>query len=325
MGNIPIPVLAITLAVALRGVAEASAASVAGASVPGYQVAEPKAIAAIPDLFFEDAKPAIDAVVKPMTTAAAEGERMSSRANVVEPKIVSGMEDARARDPVPAGVSAPAPAGDLLAAVPTAEAAVVNDVPDVGESGWYAGGALGRGGYDAGYGRTVQTLLSTGATSVWVTPDAKDTMGKVYAGFRFSPHWAVEAGYWDFGRIGYAAAIYAPSVASLERRFRAHGVGGDVVARMPLSSTFAALGRLGFVVVSASASAGVPVPGGGLAALPRQSSANVSLHWGLGGEYRVNPAWWMRFEYEEVLRGGETRKFGTADVKLWTLGAAYRF
>ncbi|RTL49124.1 MAG: hypothetical protein EKK46_14930 [Rhodocyclaceae bacterium] len=191
------------------------------------------------------------------------------------------------------------------------------------KSTWYVGGAVGRGGLDTGYQHTLQTLFNTGATQVWVTPRAEDVMWKAYAGYRISPRWSVEGGYWDFGKTGYSADISSPVTTTVDRQFRGYGLGADAVFWLPVTKAFTGFTKLGGVQVAAKASAATP--GGGLSPLPEQSSSTFNLHWGLGGEYALTPNLAVRMEYETINRAGDNNKFGTADIILWTLGGAYKF
>ena len=226
--------------------------------------------------------------------------------NTVEPMIPRGMQ----QDETPQGFRTEAETPLL-------------SMPSTAKSAWYAGIALGRGGLGTGYQRTFQTIFSTGATAVSVVANTEDAMWKAYVGYRFLPNWSIEGGYWDFGEAGYSATISAPVATSLERRFRLRGIGADAVFWLPVSDSITGFARLGAVLVSAKASSAQP--GGGLTALPAQSSNTINMHWGLGGQYDVNPDMTLRLEYETVIKAGDNSKFGTADILFWSFGVAYKF
>lgn len=187
----------------------------------------------------------------------------------------------------------------------------------------YVGGAIGRGGYDADFERTKAVIRTTGATAFNVTANGTDTMWKGYFGYRVSPHFSFEAGYWNFGRLDISAAITAPSAAALQRDYRADGYGADAVFWLPLNNNWSGLVKAGAMRTSTKASASDP--GGGLTALPAESAHKFNPRWGVGLEYQLTSAAAARFEYENVRKVGDNSKFGTADVILWTVGANYRF
>lgn len=195
--------------------------------------------------------------------------------------------------------------------------------------GWYAGGAIGYGGYNATYSRTHETIASTGASAWSVDNDTKDTMWKAYVGYRFTPYVSVEGGYWDFGRPSYSAAIVSPVVTSMNRTFKAQGVGGDAALWLPLRAVSPVLSKVsGFAKLGAMytrTTASAAAPGGGLTPLPAESSHDLRPHWAVGAEYSIQRNLAARLEFEGVTQVGDDSKFGTADIQMLSIGANYRF
>lgn len=213
----------------------------------------------------------------------------------------------------------------LVAVLPLlcADLVLAQDRGPAGQGKLYLGGAIGRGGYDADFERTKAVIRTTGATAFNVTVNATDTMWKGYVGYRVSPHFSLEAGYWNFGRVSYSAAITAPAATALQRNFRTDGYGADAVLWLPVNSTWSGLAKAGAMRTATKASASDP--GAGLIALAAESSHKLNSHWGVGLEYRFTPTASARLEYENVRKVGDESKFGTADIILWTIGANYRF
>ncbi|MFY9329063.1 MAG: hypothetical protein WAO76_13780, partial [Georgfuchsia sp.] len=122
------------------------------------QIAEPKPVPGIPDVIFGP-NPLINdtstAQALPTRTVAQNSEREIR--SVVEPQIPRGVPQ------------------NETSAEPQAETQINPPTPTAAKTGWYAGASLGRGGLDTGYQRTFQTIFSTGATTVRVVPDTKDT------------------------------------------------------------------------------------------------------------------------------------------------------
>ena len=148
-------------------------------------------------------------------------------------------------------------------------------------------------------------------------------MWKAYAGYQISSAWSVEAGYWNFGDTSYSAMISAPVTTTIDRHFTIRGLGGSAVYKRSLTDSISGFAKLGAVMVSAKASAATP--GGGLSALPAQSSNTVNPLWGVGAEYSLNQELALRLEYEVINKAGDNAKFGTADIVLWGLGVDYKF
>lgn len=192
-----------------------------------------------------------------------------------------------------------------------------------GQGKWYVGGAIGRSFYDADFERTKAAIQSTRATSFSGSANATDTMWKGYAGYRMSPNFSVEAGYWNLGRVDFSAAITAPVVATLQRNYRTDGYGAGAVLSLPVTSTWSGLLKAGAIRTATKASASDP--GMGLTPLSAESSHKINPHWGVGLEYRLTSAASARIEYENIRKIGDESKFGVADINLWTIGANYRF
>jgi OOP family OmpA-OmpF porin len=189
---------------------------------------------------------------------------------------------------------------------------------------WYAGGSLGQGGYKTGYQRTADTIFSTGATSVTITPDVnRQTMWKVYGGYQWLQQVSIEGAYYDFGKPSYTANVLAPVNTTFTRNFSARGVGVSLVGWLPLTSTVSAFGKIGSVYTYSQASAASP--GAGLGTLPAQTSHKLNPLIGLGAQYSVNEHFSGRLEYEAVHQVGDQAQFGAANLNMWSLGLDYRY
>jgi OOP family OmpA-OmpF porin len=198
-------------------------------------------------------------------------------------------------------------------------------VPDQGpdQHKFYVGGAIGGGSYDTNFKRTNDVIRTTGATSFKSNANSTDTMWKAYAGYRFSPYFSVEAGYWNFGEVDVKTKIFAPVTTSMHRKYHGDAFGADAVLWLPVNTSFSGLVRAG--ALRTDVNAGSSRPGGGLASLSSESAHKINPHLGLGLEYRLTRAAAARIEYENVRNVGDNSKFGTADINMLTVGANYRF
>jgi len=187
----------------------------------------------------------------------------------------------------------------------------------------YIGGAIGGGSYDTNFKRTNNVIRTTGATSFRSSANSTDTMWKAYAGYRFSPYFSVEAGYWNFGKVDLKTKIFAPVTTKMDRKYHGDGFGADAVLWLPVSTSLSGLVRAG--ALRTDVNAGSSRPGGGLASLSSESAHKINPHLGLGLELRLTRAAAARIEYENIRNVGDNSKFGTADINMLTVGANYRF
>lgn len=187
----------------------------------------------------------------------------------------------------------------------------------------YVGGAIGRGSYNADFDRANEEIRSTGATSFRSSANSAATMWKGYAGYRFTPNFSVEAGYWNFGKLDLSTKISAPVTTRMKRDYRGHGIGADALLWVPVGTSWSGLVRAGALRTEVKASASHP--GGGLAPLSSESASKINPHWGFGLEYRFTGAAAARLEYENIRNVGDNSKFGTAGINMLTVGANYRF
>lgn len=187
----------------------------------------------------------------------------------------------------------------------------------------YFGGAIGGGGYDTNFKRSNDVIRTTGATSFRSNANSTDLMWKAYVGYRFSPYFSLEAGYWNFGDVDLKTKIFAPVTTRMERKYHGNGFGADALLWLPVSTSLSGLVRAG--ALRTHVKAGSSRPGGGLASLSSESAHKINPHLGLGLEYRLTRAAAARIEYENVRNVGDNSKFGTADINMLTVGANFRF
>jgi OOP family OmpA-OmpF porin len=78
------------------------------------------------------------------------------------------------------------------------------------DTGFYAGGSLGRSEFQDFNGRDIDAgMAGLGITSRTSTDDS-DTSWKLFAGYQIMPYLAVEAAYTDFGEATARSLITAP-------------------------------------------------------------------------------------------------------------------
>src|SRR5437868_10629033 len=100
------------------------------------------------------------------------------------------------------------------------------------EGGWYGGVSVGQSkiSFDN------SSLAVAGATASSISKDETDTAWKLFAGYRFGRHLAVEGGYTDFGKFSATNTVTAPAAGSLTVGFKSSGPHAEVVGILPLGN-----------------------------------------------------------------------------------------
>jgi OmpA-OmpF porin, OOP family len=157
---------------------------------------------------------------------------------------------------------APAPAPEVYTPAPAPAPVVVSPVS---ESGFYAGGAIGRSTYSG----TTQISPTT------FEAPGNGTGGKIFAGYQFNRNFAAEASYVNLGSSGSV---------------RGQGGAIDAVGILPVGSNIDIYGRLGVADMKA---------GGGL-----DDRYKVGGHYGIGAAYHFTPNLSARVEAEHFQKVG---------------------
>jgi len=158
----------------------------------------------------------------------------------------------------------------------------------------YVGGSIGRSDFSLGNG--------TGAFA----SDKRDTSYSLAVGSYMSGNFGAELGYTDFGKLQRGGGTT-----------RAEGINLSAVGRMPLSSNFNLLGKIGATYghTRVSAAAGSGITSGS------ESGLGVSL--GLGAEYVFTPQLSAVLQYE--LHDLKFAGGGRDHIGNTSLGLRYRF
>jgi OOP family OmpA-OmpF porin len=185
-------------------------------------------------------------------------------------------------------------------------------------TGFYAGASAGMTSSSSDTAAVRNSLSALGFASS-VSSDTSDFGFKVFAGYGFTRHLAVEAGYFDAGKAELNA-ITIPS-GRLFQTWSATGFNVDGVFRYPVTDRFSVLARAGVV----QAEGELTTRGNGAVTVLRPNLSESKTSWkvGLGAEFRIVAGFAVRAEWERYrLPNGAG---GDGDVDLFSLGAVYRF
>jgi OOP family OmpA-OmpF porin len=144
-----------------------------------------------------------------------------------------------------------------------------------------------------------------------------DTAWKLQLGYQFTPHFAVEGGYFNLGKTAYSNEGYN----ILKDTVEADGWNMDAVGALPLGNDFSLFGKVG----AASSLAKWNCTFNEQNSTGESASARkTSLHYGVGVNWNITKAWALRAEYEvfDKVGGGD---IGTTKVDVWSAGVAFKF
>lgn len=190
------------------------------------------------------------------------------------------------------------------------------------DRGPYFGLGIGQSRIGLDAARIDANALGAGFGSSTTGADNTDGAWKLYGGYQYHRHLAVEVGYTDFGRFSTRTVTTAPA-GTLGSQTRANAWSLDAVGLMPVTDGVALFGKLG---VHRWATEGrVPAVAGGTATTVGARDTGTGWKYGLGAQFEVSRTALLRFEWERLRAVGNAAGTGRGDVDVWTLGVAYRF
>ncbi len=156
------------------------------------------------------------------------------------------------------------------------------------------------GGVSVGQSKTeidangVTSGLLPGVSAASSSTDEKDTAYKLFGGYQFNRNLAIEGGYFNLGNNSFNA-VTSPA-GTLAGETKAQGLNLDLVGTLPLTERLSALARIGAHHIWSKST----ISGSGAAAAVAGSSKRDDSGYkvGLGLQYELNPAMWIRGELE---------------------------
>ncbi len=163
-------------------------------------------------------------------------------------------------------------------------------------------------------------VIGAGLSALSSLRDDRDLAYKVFVGYRFSPQWALEGGYFNLNSFRFTSSTNV-AASGLAGEMRAAGLNLDLVGSLPLTAKLTGLARVGLQYARTSDA----FQGSGALAANSyslsQRSTNLKL--GLGLQYQLRPWVALRGEVERYqlddLMGGR----GAANV--FSFGLVFPF
>ncbi len=198
-------------------------------------------------------------------------------------------------------------------------AAIASSYAAADDTGWYGGANIGQSRATIDDARITSGLLGSGFSTTSIADDKRDTGYKIFGGYQFNRNFAVEGGYFDLGRFGFAATTVP--AGTLFGNIKLRGLNLDLVGTVPITEKFSAFGRVGVDYAQARDN----FTGNGTVSVlnSNPSKRDTNLKFGLGLQYAFTPTLDMRLEAERYRINDAVGNKG--DIDLVSLGLVYRF
>lgn len=198
-------------------------------------------------------------------------------------------------------------------------AVIVSPVATAADRGGYIGGNVGQSRAHFDEGPMATRVMAPGRVVTSIGSDDRDVGYKLYGGYRFSRHFALEGGYFDLGKFDFTATTLP--LGTLNGSIRVKGVNLDLVGMMPLTEKFSAFGRIGLNYAQTRDS--FNGTGGAVVVNPNPSDRDLNHKFGLGIQYKFTESFGMRAEAERYRVSNAVG--GKANVDLFSVGLVFLF
>jgi OmpA-OmpF porin, OOP family len=177
--------------------------------------------------------------------------------------------------------------------------------------GAYVGLGVGIGSFNL----KKNDFAGTGATTR--SFDERDKAFKLFGGYRFNDHLAVEG---QVARLGESSIRYRGAAGALgNETYKVTAVSATAMGLLPLGKDFTLFAKAGPSYTRAESS----FSNRALGANTKSSRAGALV--GVGASYALTDNLSLRAEAESFLRVGEAAKAGRSSVQVLSAGLAYRF
>ncbi|HEY5807569.1 MAG TPA: outer membrane beta-barrel protein [Povalibacter sp.] len=186
------------------------------------------------------------------------------------------------------------------------------DMAHAEDAGWYVGAGIGQSRTDI-----------EGEGSFFQRDDEWVDSWSLTGGYRFSPWFALEAGYMSLGTLTFRSDTSVPDVFDVNTRVKVEGFNAALVGSLPLGSAFDLHGRFG--VLFSNTDLNIVFPDSGF----RQSASgnDRDVFYGAGVAWHVNENWSLSLDYQRYLDIGPDDRFPSSesDVESVGINAFFKF
>jgi len=201
-------------------------------------------------------------------------------------------------------------------------AAVSGQAAVAAESGGYIGLGVGQSRAYIAEDRIRNQLSGAGLTMNSIDDDDTDVGYKLFGGYKFNKHFAVEGGYFNLGKFGFTANTTPAGTFTGSGKFQ--GLNLDALGILPLTEKFSAFGRVGYIYTETKDT--FTGTGGGIgvaASNPNPDKKEGNYKYGLGVQYDFTYNLGLRGEWERYRVNDAVGNKGDIDMIL--VGLVYTF
>ncbi len=187
------------------------------------------------------------------------------------------------------------------------------------QSGWYLGAGGGPARATIAKDEIIADLADSGYQTSVFRFDDRDFGYKLFAGYKFNQHIALEGGYFNLGKFNYTATTVPTGTKMGELDFRGWNL--DLIGSLPLTERSSLFARIG----AHNSKSTVDFSGTGAVNVLTPHFEKRSTHYkvGAGYQYQVNDAVALRLEVERYRMDDAVGNRG--DIDLYSVSVLYRF
>lgn len=189
------------------------------------------------------------------------------------------------------------------------------------DAGWYIGGGLGRTNVNIDEAGLNAAATTAGAASAVTSSDENDTGWKLFGGYQFNKHLALELTYANLGRFNTTTTITGPAGTVSGKAKLENNWSGDLIGILPVGQGFSLFGRVGLLYSETKISAAATVPPVTVGLDTKDNDWNYKLGLGVGYEFTNNVGIRGEWERYRVSDGSG----GKGDADLWSVSLRYKF
>ena len=188
------------------------------------------------------------------------------------------------------------------------------------DPGWYLGGNLGQSAAKIDDDKIRQNLAGQGLTMTSISDDEREFGFKLFGGYQFNRHFALEGGYFNPGEFSFTAQTSPPG--TLSGNAKVQGLFLDPVLILPFTEKFSAFGRAGLTYIDADSTFAAT---GSASAPANGDKKSVNYVVGAGLQYDFTPRFGMRAEVERYRIDDAVGAGNEGDIDFASIGVVWRF
>lgn len=191
-----------------------------------------------------------------------------------------------------------------------------------GSDAMYVGASYGRLlANQMSQGTINQALQQQGLAVSTLSAEDRSAGGKVFAGYRLHPNWALELAYTDLGRYKFNGQVIADP-GSVQAKFKANDWHLGLLGIAPLNDTLSVFGKAGMGYWRTDLQATGTFSAQGAQRVKDHGSSPV---FGVGTMLRIANNLSVRAEWERFHHIGEVSGSGRANIDMATLGMQFNY